>query len=363
VPLLTRSVGVAVDLAGCPNRCRHCYLGSAAGARLDPSALRWIAELFSGLKTPGQSVPYFDRIDVASWFREPDYSDDYKELYELEAELSGRTPRRYELLSAWRLARDPDYAPWAREHGPRTCQLTFFGLEEVNDAFHRRRGAFQDNLAATERLLDAGMIPRWQIILVQPGQPDLPALVRLAEERRLRERVADLGAEFDLFCHPPWPGGEAWGIEDLRIEQADLALIPDELMAATRKHFDGRLDWETEAALAERVLDGGLLPAQVPHETWFLVNPNYDVFSNYGEVTPAWRLGNLMRHRLGAILETFETDATPGLWASFHVPDAELAERFARRGSTRLYSPADLKARWVHLHCEARARPGCEPEL
>jgi len=355
VPLLSRAVGVAADLAGCPNRCRHCYLGHGPNLGLDAAALRWIADLFKRVKGPGEGVPCFDRVDVASWYREPDYSDDYRALYELERELSGREPRRYELLSAWRLARDPGYAAWASGHGPRVCQLTFFGMEEATDAFVQRRGAFADNLTATERLLGAGMIPRWQILLTKAGLPDLDALVRLAAELRLRERVAELGGDFDIFCNLPSPCGDAWGLEGLRIETPDLARIPQDLLDASRRHFGGQLGWQAEGGLVERVLDGRPIPALVPQETWFLVNSSYDVFPNYGEITPAWRLGNLLRHRLGAVLETFETDATPGLWASFHVPDGELAERFGRRDGTRLYDPVDLKSRWVHLHAEEQA--------
>ena len=354
MPLLGRSIGVAVDLAGCPNRCRHCYLGCGPNLRLKPEALRWVAEAFWSCTGPGEHTPYFDRVAVASWYREPDYAEDYKALHDLEAELSRGKPRRYELLSAWRLARDPAYAPWARERGPRTCQLTFFGTEDATDHFFRRQGAFADNLAATERLLEAEMIPRWQIILAKPGLDSLAALVSLASELRLSERVAAIGGEFDIFCHPPSPDGEAWEIENLRVDQADLARIPGELMEATRKHFRGTVNWQPEAELVARALGGDPIPAYVPDETWFFVNSRYDVFSNYGELTPAWRLGNLMRNRVSAVVDAFETAATPGLRGAFHVPDAELAERFGRRDSRALYSPSDAKARWVHLFCEER---------
>jgi len=188
MPALRKTVGVAFDLAGCPNRCRHCYLGIAPNREGRRAFLQELASAFWSWKPSGDAEPYFAQVDIGSFYREPDFADDYKELYDLERELSRREPRRFELLSIWRLARDEEYAPWAREHGPRTCQISFFGMAEVNDYFFRRRGAFEDNLKATERLLSVGMIPRWQIFLTKPGMRALEPLVGLIHKLRLRER-------------------------------------------------------------------------------------------------------------------------------------------------------------------------------
>jgi hypothetical protein len=350
VPELPKTVGVAADLAGCPNRCRHCYLGAGPNPGLDSDVLRELAEAFWSWRRPGDDAPWFDQVHAASWYREPDYRDDYRELYRLEKELSRAEPRRYELLSVWRLARDPGYAVWAKEVGPRTCQFSFFGLERVNDWFHRRRGAFRDALTATERLLREGMIPRWQIFLTRAGMEDLRGLMDLAREMRLRGRVAELGAEFDVFCHPPGPDGEAWRIEHLRVTEEDLAAVPAELMESTRRHFGGSLDWRPERQITEEVLAGAEIPLGPPEETWFFMNGDLDLFTNWGgEVSRAWRLGNFRKDALDACLVAFERDAPPGLHAWLHVADAHLAGRFGRRDGRRIYTPADLKSRWVHL--------------
>lgn len=349
MPALEKTVGVAVDLAGCPNRCRHCYLGIGPNRRLSADVLRRAAEAFWQWRRPGDDEPYFTQVYAASWYREPDYSDDYRELYELERELSRTEPRRYELLSIWRLARDDGYAEWARRVGPRTCQITFFGLEEVNDWFHRRRGAFADNLKATERLLAVGMVPRWQVFLSKPGLKDLDGLMRLTDELRLPERVAEFDAEFDVFCHPPGLAGEAWNMEDLCVERADLALVPKALMDATRKHFGGELNWETEAEAMDAVRLRAAIPPYVPTETWFFVDADLDVFTNYGgEVGPAWRLGSLGADSLDTMLTAFGNDATPGLRATFHMADAELAGKYGRADDARVLSRPDIKGMWVH---------------
>ena len=35
----TREIGVLVDIAGCPNRCRHCYLGCPPNKRVSERAI------------------------------------------------------------------------------------------------------------------------------------------------------------------------------------------------------------------------------------------------------------------------------------------------------------------------------------
>ncbi|MHC4788659.1 MAG: radical SAM protein [Planctomycetota bacterium] len=356
MPELKKTVGVAVDLAGCPNRCRHCYLGVGPNGRLAPEVLRKVASAFWEWRRSGENSAYFEQVYVSSGYREPDFSDDYRELYALERELSRAAPRRYELLSIWRLARDEGYAEWARGVGPRTCQVSFFGLEEVNDHFHRRRGAFRDALVATQRLLEAEMIPRWQVFLTKPGMADLQGLVDLADELRLRERVAELGAEFDIFCHPPGPGGEAWNMRDLGVTEEDISAVPPALMEATTKHFGGRVNWVSERAALEKLEAGDSQDPYVPDEAWFFVNADLDVHTNYGgEIGPAWRLGTFRDEGVDAILRRFEQDDVPGLHAAFHVPFVELGRRFADVGNPHVYDVGDIPYIWIHRYAAHEA--------
>jgi hypothetical protein len=349
MPDLGKTIGVTVDLAGCPNRCRHCYLGVPANPQLPPDVLREVADAFWGWQRPGEGKLYFEQVYVSSWYREPDFSADYRQLHELERELSRAEPRRYELLSIWRLARDPDYAAWARAVGPSRCQISFFGLEETTDFFVRRAGAFQDALTATERLLDVGMVPRWQFFLTKPGMPELPALMDLIDDLRLQERVAELGDEFGVFCHPPGLSGEARNMQEFAITEEDLPAIPQELMAATVKHFGGAVNWGTERAALERLEAGEEHSQYVPDEMWFFVDGNLDVYPNCSsEIGPEWRLGNLPADGIDAILRTFEQDGTPGLHASRHIPCVELGRRFADAARPHVHSMGDCIDMWIH---------------
>jgi hypothetical protein len=312
-----------------------------------------------GRAGPADPGAYFPSVRVLTWYREPDFSPEYRRLRDLELALSDRPiTEDLELLSVWRLARDRGYAAWAREaRGARVCQITFFGVAAANDWFFRRRGAFEDNLAATEGLLAAGILPRWQLFLTKRMVADLGAWSHLVTKMRLRERCKAVGGEFVIFVHLPAPEGEAFGIEHLRPTARDIAEVPRWLVEESKRHFGGRRPFgEPEAVLVRKVLGGELNPPPYePEQLCFHVTADLDVYSNYGELTPWWRLGNLRRHSVGTMLRTFEEDAVPGLWASHHVPLEELAGRFGRPRGRRYYDPGDLRARWVGLWCRGVA--------
>jgi hypothetical protein len=360
MPRITASkIGLALDMHGCPNRCRHCWLGLASNRRLSPDDVRWAAGQFRGYLATADTP--IKSLSVLSSFREPDYADDYRHLYELEEELSDGKPERFELLSIWRLARDPEYAPWARSVGPDTCQISFFGMEATNDWFHRRQGAFQDALTATERLLDAGMKPRWQIFLTRKLLPDLDGLLGLVDRLELRERVRDLGGEFQLRMHMPDAEGEGRKIEHLRPTIDDVASLPKEILEPSRKHFGRKTLWQTEGELYRHTLQNRRAPPEAgsvfPAALWFFVTDDWDVFSNVGTLEPWWRLGNLRSESVSTSMRRFEQDEVPGLRVLVHHPPYRLAEEYGDPGGRRIYSSAnDLLALYRERHCE-RAWP------
>ena len=330
--IASRNIGLALDMRGCPNRCRHCYLGCPPNGNLTEDDLRWAAAQFREYVKPGEGRPFIERLTVSSCYREPDFSDDYARLHELSNELSDGGADRYELLSVWRLARDGSYAEWAKRIGPDTCQITFFGLQQTNDWFYRRRGAFRDCLAATERLLDVGMKPRWQFFLTTKILPDLDGLMRLIDAMRLRERVQTLGGEFVAFIHPPDMSGEGANITHLAVTIDEARLVPDELLNASLPHLGRDSMWETEADIVSRAQsdpDSFGHPYGYP-KPWlcFFVRGNWDVFPNMGTYTPMWKLGNLKTDSVAEIIGRFETDSSPALAMNRTVTVADLARRY-----------------------------------
>ncbi|HHX43241.1 MAG TPA: hypothetical protein GX714_04540 [Chloroflexi bacterium] len=347
---------MALDMAGCPNRCRHCYLGYLPTRRVDGAELREVVARLRAWVRPGEAAPYLRHVQAHTWFREPDYRPDYRALYDLERELSGREPARFELLSIWRLARDPDYAAWARRIGTEACQVTFFGLEVTHDWFVRRRGSFQDSLVATERLLEAGIRPRWQIFFTQHILPELDALYALVDRLRLRERCEALGGPFQVFLHTPCPDGEAIGIEGLRPTVSALARVPAELLTASVAHI-GRPLGEAEADIVAR-LRRCAEPAATrwgsAERLGFYVTSRLDVYTNLADLHPWWRLGNLAREDVGTIIRRLEDGDTIGFRVLREVPLSTLAERYGRPRGRRLYTEGDLVSCWVLLESRRR---------
>ena len=351
---LESRIGIALNMHGCPNRCRHCYVGTPHPAGLGEEQLRWTVEQFRAFRRLGTTDPLWSEVQVSTWVYEPDYSSDYKRLYELENELSGLPSLRprHELLSVWRLARDPEYAEWAHSIGLRACQLTFFGMEEATDWGVRRKGAFRDLLVATERLLEAGIRPRWQLMFTKRVLPDLSALLQLAEDRRLRARSEALGGEFRLFMHCPSPDGEARHLEHLRPTLEDRNQVPQWLWYEGEDRTEAQLlpEWlkeDTPCARSWADMEGPML--------FMMVQSNFDVYPNAGEMTEPWRLGNLKTDGLAVISDRLEHCETPGLQATFNVPVSELARRFGRPRSQRVYHPSDLKMLWVRMWADEAA--------
>lgn len=348
--------GVAVDLHGCPNRCRHCYLGAPHGRGLDVESLPWVVEQFRSAGPP---------LRVSTYLWEPDYSPDYRRLYELENQLGDMGSQRasQELLSVWRLARDPEYAPWAHSIGVRVCQISFFGLEEATDWGYRRRGAFQDALTATEKLLAAGIRPRWQWFLTTRLLPDLAGLIDLTRSLGLRERCEALGGPFTCFMHCPGPDGEARHLEHLRPTMEDLALVPDWLREQSEQHLGYALG-VTEGELTRRLWgeEQPLAPTErevLAHPLWFFVCSDLEVYPNVADLTRPWRLGNLATDGGAAVLAAFVENRTPGLRALRTVPVGELARRFGDPSSRKLYLEPDLKTLWLAKYLEQTDHTAC----
>ena len=350
--ITTSQLGLAFDMDGCPNRCRHCWLGRPGTQGLTEREVRWGVERFRE-DLPGN--PAGAQLSVACWVWEPDYSDDYEHRYALEAELGDESPPRYELLSIWRLARDERYAQWASQIGPDTCQITFFGMEETTDWFYRRRGTFQDAILATERLLDVGMKPRWQIFLTKKLIPEIDDLLKLMDRLRLQDRVAALGSEFVAFLNTPSPIGAAWHIEDLRPTESEVGSLPQQILEMSSRHLGKSALWHSERELVAQLLGQ---EERCPyayadqHVPWFVVGDDWDVFWSSTSQEVWWRLGNLKTDPAAEILRTFESSGCLGLRTIRNIPPQTLARQFGDPLGAKLYANQhDLLSLYVEKYC------------
>lgn len=70
---------LCVDMKGCPNRCKHCWIGHMPNPHLNDSDMRTIVDSFQ---------KHFEKITVYSWLREPDYCVNFRERWLADCELS-----------------------------------------------------------------------------------------------------------------------------------------------------------------------------------------------------------------------------------------------------------------------------------
>lgn len=320
---------LVVDMYGCPNRCRHCWLGHMPNRNMEDGADEWIVAYFK---------PYFENVGYYSWLREPDFCEDYRERWLKDIDLStGIMPERFELASFWRIVRDPQYVKFLKEVGVKKVQLTFFGLENMTDKYVGRKGAFRELLQATEILLEHEIAPRWQAFIYQENREELVELLELSEELRLKERCQSFGTEFKFFVHAGGCGGENRKQYDIWIEKDSIpkALIP---------YY---LDYEellTEKECCE------LLKADdtnhVPHneeDIVVYVSNNYDVFFNFTHMSHEWKIGNLKTDEQEELVRKIVEEDIPALNLARTITMRELVAKYGNKKSERAFYLSDYK--------------------
>ena len=91
---------------------------------------------------------------------------------------------------------------------------------------------------------------------------------------------------------------------------------------------------------------------------WLHVDASLNVFPQFGEVQPWYRLGNLRTDGPERIIEAYTSDQTPGQYAQFVMGAKALAERYGNLESDLLYTPGRLFRRWITQHCTSREPRG-----
>lgn len=354
-PYRDGQVSLAFDHCGCPNRCRHCWLGQASSSHMD---LGSTVEAFRNARAhvdDGRELPHVTKVlYFGGHVREPHFCPNYREVREVELELNGGVDYAadYELLSVWRLARDQVYARWAREIGVRKCQVSLAGVGDTNDWFYRRKGAHADIIRATLRLIEHGIQPRWQIFLTRMALPDLAGVLQLVDELRLRERVSEKGAVFEMFLNDPTPLGEAGDLQEYRLTLDETRAIPQELVEATVLFTGKPMQWRTEAAWIDEMLRGDeLVGLDDPNVLWFYITPDWCVYANIGSLEPWWRIGQYRDRDLTPAFRVFLNDGCTALREAGKLRLHEAARTYGDPHGDGVYlSGRDLRQLWLERH-------------
>lgn len=344
-------ISVCLDMAGCPNRCKHCWLGCTPNGHLHADDLRAVAAAFR---------PHAHHLEVASWYREPDYLPEYRALWDLENELSDRrTVTHWELLSVWRAVRDDAYVPWLKTLGIRRCQLTLFGGERMTDDYTGRPGAFGEILETMDRLLDRGIAPRIQAFVNKDNLADLDAVADLIRSHRLEERCGAIGIPFSAFVHQGSCDGENAKRVAIRPTPEDLQRIPPLLIGHTLRHF-GKTSLEavfgqTEQALYSELEADDSTAVLVSEQPVFLVDKDFKVYPNRSAPAPYWRLGDLREDGADKILNRYRSCGSPAQQARKDVPLGAMVRACGNPSSRRLFSKGDYIDYILNTYCEVTA--------
>ena len=329
-------ITICADLAGCPNRCRHCWIGHTPNSNLTADDLREMALKFR---------PYAEKLVVYDWYREPDFRDDYREKWELCNSLSDEPRDHFELMSVWRGARDPAYVPWLASLGIKQMQLTLFGGRETTDRYTGRSGAYDEILNVIEKLIAHQISPRIQYFVYKDTVDELSHLETLIDSLNLNTRCQAFGGSFSCFVHGGSTDGAAEALYKNIITEADLAKIPRRIAEYTLRHFDetnlhevfGRPEHEWYAQLAA----DQSVALLTEDEPVFFIDAEWNVYPNITAPETAWRLGNLKTESAEAILQTYLQSESLAQKTRLTTPLGRIIRAVGDPQSNRLFGKGD----------------------
>jgi MoaA/NifB/PqqE/SkfB family radical SAM enzyme len=334
-------------MAGCPNRCKHCWLGVTPNGRLHLNDLEYVADSFR---------PYTDALEVSSWYREPDYLDNYRELYDAECRLSTVHTPHFELMSFYRAVRDTEYVPWLRSLNVTACQLTLFGGERTTDDHYGRKGAFSEIMRTADLLLSNGIAPRFQIFIHQKNADEMALLEELFSQKGYAGRTEDMGREFVAFVHQGSCEGKNEKLYDVRVTPEEVSRLPDSLARSTLKHFQKQNLFEvfgqTEGALCRDFESDDSTRGFATDSPVFLVDKDYCVYPNITAPAQYWCLGNLKAEGCHAILDRYANNNSTAQHIAKTVPVRDMAKACGNKTSRRLFTKGDYYLYLLNRYCK-----------
>src|SRR5690554_1417461 len=325
-------LSLVVDMEGCPNRCKHCWLGHMKNKRMEAGADEFIVNYFK---------PYFEEIVYYSWLREPDYNTDYKKRWEKDNSISiNNKPVRHELASFYNIVRDPEYVKFLKAVGPETVQLTFFGLEKMTDKYVGRKGAFRELIKATEILIENDISVRWQAFINKENKEEVVKLLALIRDMNLKQRVTN----FQFFCHHGSCEGENAKLYHLRLDKEE---IPKELIPYILDH-----DNEYEEREIYRLLenDDSFMEITITDEIVIYVANTFDIYFNYTNMTPPWKIGNIKTEAPEGIVAKIKSQDVKAINIARSISIGDLVKTYGDHNSKKAFFIDDYKMYLLNKH-------------
>lgn len=341
-----KEITVCLDMYGCPNRCRHCWLGTTPNGNMSISEIEFAAEQFR---------PFTECFQIYDWYREPDYRDNYQELYNLCNQLSDKPVKHFELISFWRIVRDEEYVKWLSSLGLQKVQLTIWGSKETTDFYIGRKGAYTEILEAIEILIKNKISPRIQTFINKSNIDELSYVENLIKRLDLEKRCRTFGGGFSFFLHQGSCDGENEKMYDVRVTPYDLEHIPELLEKYTLSHFNSNkimdVFGKTEQLLYEELVQDYSTASYVSDSPVFFIDKDFNVYPNITAPAPHWCLGNLKKHGARTVLENYVESNSAAQQTRLTVPICDIVKAQGDRRSQRLFSKDDYISFLLNKYC------------
>lgn len=328
-----RQLNLVVDMHGCPNRCLHCWIGHMPNRTMKQGTDKFIVDYFRS---------YFERIAYYSWLREPDFCNDYKDRWQSDIDLSINTvPQRFELASFYKIVRDKEYVPFLKDVGVEKVQLTLFGLEETQDRYVGRRGAFRELLRATDILIEEGIIPRWQCFINEENRTEILELLDMADKIR-----ANKCPELEFFVHEGSCDGENRKLYPIRIKKSH---IPRELVP----YYLGYATLMTESECCNALENDMSAPCfHNDGDITLNISNTCDVYFNLTHMTKPWVIGNMYTIAADELVRRIIEEDTFAINKLKQVAWSKLAKKYGNFTSEKVFQLGDFKTFLVNEYLE-----------
>lgn len=325
-----KNLTLAVDMNGCPNKCKHCWLGHLPNKIMDENADIFIVNYFK---------EFFNTITFYSWLREPDFCRNYEKRWIRDNQISvNSAPQRFELASFYRLVCDENYVEFLKKVNVNKVQLTFFGLEEMTDKYVGRHGAFNELIKATEILISNKIAPRWQAFINSENSIEIVQLLQLSKQLKLKERCSLFGQDFQFFVHAGSCDGENRKLYDIRIAKKD---IPKELIP----FYANFNQMYSESELCN-MLCNDKSNFTYHNETDIVLNISntFDAFFNFTHMTNEWKIGNIKSESADEIVARVLSEDIPAINLSKNITVSDLIKRYGDSSSEKAFEIYDYKS-------------------
>ena len=324
---INKHLSICVDMYGCPNRCKHCWLGELPNKPFPNNYDEVIVNLFK---------KYFKNISFYSWLREPDYCPSYKQRWIMDNILSSIKPERFELASFYRIVRDPTYVKWLKEVGTKKVQLTFFGLEKTTDSFVGRKGAYQELISASKILKENDIEPRWQIFIYETNKEEVVALLNIAKSMDIKEIIVHEGS-----CD-----GNNRKLYDIRINKNN---IPNEVKLYYLDYSNILSEKECVALLKN---DKSYYLPHNEKDLVLYITSDLNVYFNFTNPSTSWKIGNIKEDDIDDIVRKAIEEDIPALTLAGSIKIKDLVKRYGNPVSDRVFSIEDYKMYLLNNYLE-----------